>query len=69
MVLSKKNNRILFYMPLVGRQLTGPFIFPTAKSPVDIDTIDLNQDGCQDIIVANAGSRTVSILINEYCAD
>ena len=69
MVLSKDHNRILFYMPFIGRQLTGPFIFPTAKSPIDIATIDLDQDGCRDIIVANKGSRTVSILINEYCAE
>ena len=38
--------------------------FPTGSEPISVTAADVNGDGKPDLIVANAGSSTVSVLLN-----
>lgn len=66
-VLSQKKARIYLYVSLGDRTFAGPYEFSSAHEPVDLQLADLNQDGCTDVLVANKGSRTISLLVNEFC--
>lgn len=67
LVLSKKTSRILLYISLGDRNFAGPYEFISAAQPVDLQLTDINHDGCTDILVANQGARTFSLLVNEFC--
>jgi hypothetical protein len=52
--------------------LSGPSFFAVGRQPISLTAADLNDDGQQDIAVANAdfagtGNRGLSILLNETC--
>ena len=66
-ILSHASDELYFYVSLGDKHLIGPFIFPTAHGPVDMVVADINKDGCRDLLVANEGAQTVTLLINEYC--
>jgi len=66
-ILSQERDELYFYISLGDRHLVGPFVFQTANSPIDMVISDINKDGCRDLLVANEGARTVTLLINQYC--
>jgi hypothetical protein len=68
-VLSQAARELLVHFSAPGRKFVGPIVFPTGNMPVDLDVVDLNGDGCQDFLVANSTSRTLSVLINDWCFD
>lgn len=67
LVLSQATDRILLYISLGDRSLAGPYEFASASKPVDLHLADINQDGCTDVLVANKDSKSVSLLVNEFC--
>ncbi len=68
-VLSQPAREVLVHYSAPGRTFVGPISFPTGNMPVDLDAVDLNDDGCLDFLVANSTSRTLSVLINDWCFD
>ena len=47
-----------------GLSFAGPRTYATGFDPESIALGDLNRDGKQDLAVANAGARTISVLTN-----
>jgi len=43
--------------------------FPTGKEPIASQVGDVNNDGCLDIAVLNAGAKSVTILESARCED
>jgi hypothetical protein len=66
-VLCQKTSRIYLYISLGERKFAGPYTFTAATEPSDIQMTDVNQDGCMDLVVSNEKSKTISLLINEFC--
>ena len=68
-VADSGSNNVLVYPGLgngsFGQALNGGHGFFTGTDPVGITVADVNGDGRPDLIIANAGSNDVSILINE----
>ena len=50
---------------LFGPEVNGGVGFAVGSHPVSVSVDDLNHDGIKDLIVANAGSNTVSILYGQ----
>lgn len=67
LVLCQKTSRIYLYISLGERKFAGPYTFTAATEPSDIQMTDINQDGCMDLAVSNEKSRSISLLINEFC--
>ena len=68
-VADSGSNDVLVY-PGLGNGTFGPALndghgFFTGTNPVGITVADVNGDGRPDLVIANKGSNTVSILINE----
>ena len=68
-VANSGSNNVLVY-PGLGNGAFGPALndghgFFTGTNPVGITVADVNGDGRPDLVIANKGSNTVSILINE----
>ena len=51
-----------------GVAFASPQAFGVGKAPAGIASADLNADGIDDLVVANAGSNTVSVLLNTTVA-
>lgn len=66
-VMSTMNNAVYLFFCVGNNELEGPHKFITGDKPVDMVMADLNEDGCSDIVVAGEDSKTVSVLINEFC--
>ena len=66
-VLCQKTSRIYLYISLGERKLAGPYTFTAATEPSDIEMTDINQDGCMDLAVSNEKSKSISLLVNEFC--
>src|SRR5262249_29455325 len=61
---------LLAPLPLAQGQASTPSFaaaanFPVGTDPYSVATVDVNGDGKLDLLVANAGSNTVSVLINQ----
>jgi hypothetical protein len=72
-VANSGSNNVLVY-PGLGNGTFGPALnggqgFFAGTNPVGITVADVNGDGRPDLIIANKGSNTVSILINEKVGD
>jgi hypothetical protein len=68
-VANSGSNNVLVYPGLgdgtFGKALNGGYGFFTGTDPVGITVADVNGDGRPDLVIANKGSNSVSILINE----
>ncbi|MBM4371270.1 MAG: VCBS repeat-containing protein, partial [Deltaproteobacteria bacterium] len=64
---STHKSLIWIYISAGDRAFLGPFPFDCGRDPVDVLRIDFDVDGCPDLAVVNAGSKTVSLLRNERC--
>jgi len=49
--------------PAVARNIPDR-LYPTGLDPVGVTAADLNGDGLPDLVVANAGSHTITVLLN-----
>jgi hypothetical protein len=46
----------------------GPFnVYPTGQNPVAVAVADWNNDTYVDLLVANAGSQDISVLVADLC--
>jgi len=66
-VSSKKQNQLAIYVGAGGREFLGPHYLPAGSSPIDLEVSDMDNDGCPDLAVLNAGSSTVTILRSIRC--
>lgn len=56
------NNRIYVLYGKAGSHFATPIAIPTGHRPTDVEIVDLDQDGALEIVVADQGSGTITIL-------
>jgi len=66
---STSKSRIWIYVSGGDRDFLGPYPFECGKDPVDVVDIIFEEADppCINLAVVNAGSRSISILLNEAC--
>lgn len=67
-VLDRDESVVWVYVNLANRTFSEPYAFDTGTTPIDMSVVDVDADGCPDIVTADQTGRTLTSLWNTTIA-